>query len=138
LTTAALVALLLAAATGCTEEMTTSNSTDAGSTGVEDCTQDALSGGDDEFVFTSAYRVVDGQLGGLCFGQADPTIESAWNALATISPREQLGDLALFGGYEPNGDNAADTLASPTTTVRAALSPIPSSTSGSARSGTMS
>ncbi len=78
---------------------------------VAECSQDTLSGEDATVVFTSAYRVVDGDLGELCFGMPDPTIVDAWDDLATIAPQEQLSDLALFGGFEPNGDDAAETLA---------------------------
>ena len=78
---------------------------------VAECNQDALSGDDETLVFRSAYRVVDGDLGELCFGTPDPTIVAAWEDLATIAPQAQLSDLALFGGFEPNGEEAAETLA---------------------------
>ena len=78
---------------------------------VGDCSLEALNGGDDEFAFTSAYVVANGQLGERCFGDDDPVIRDAWDALATITPEAQLGDLVLFGGFEPDGDVAADTLA---------------------------
>lgn len=78
---------------------------------VEGCTSDDLSGGDDEFVFTSAFPVVDGTLGPACLGGDDPIVLDAWDILATITPPDQLGDLALFGGFEPDGDVAADSLA---------------------------
>ena len=70
-----------------------------------------MSGSDDTLVFTSTYRVVDGELSKSCLGAGDPAIVSAWEDLATIAPREQLSDLALFGGFEPAGDEAAETLA---------------------------
>ena len=76
-----------------------------------DCSQEALQGGDEEFVFTSAYVVVDGELGELCFGTDDDTILDAWDALTTITPDGQLGDLVLFGGFEPDGEVAEETLA---------------------------
>jgi len=76
-----------------------------------DCSLEALQGGDEEFVFTSAYVVVDGELGGPCFGNDDDTILGAWDALATITPDGQLGDLVLFGGFEPDGEVAEETLA---------------------------
>ena len=76
-----------------------------------DCSEEALTGGDDEFVFTSAYVVVDGELGALCFGDDDETILDAWDSLATISPAGQLGDLVLFGGFDADGENAAETMA---------------------------
>ena len=76
-----------------------------------DCSQEALNGGDDEYLFTSAYVVNDGQLGELCFGDDNATILDAWDSLAAITPAGQLGDLTLFGGFEPDGDEAADTMA---------------------------
>lgn len=79
-------------------------------TGV-DCSETALNDGDEEYVFTSAYRVDDGELGALCFGDADPIVVDAWEALATITPTAQLSDLVLFGGFEPDGPPADETLA---------------------------
>jgi hypothetical protein len=76
-----------------------------------DCSQDALTGGDDEFVFTSMYLVDDGRLGELCFGSDDDSMLDAWDALATIAPTAQLADLVLFGGFEPAGEGADETLA---------------------------
>jgi hypothetical protein len=78
---------------------------------VDECSPVALNDGDEEFVFTSAFRVVDGTLAQRCSGVDDPTIVAAWQSLATIAPAAQLGDLTLFAGFEPAGDNAADTLA---------------------------
>jgi hypothetical protein len=80
-------------------------------TALADCSEEALTGGDDEFVFTSAYDVINGELAGVCFGSDDPVIVAAWNDLAAITPPGQLTDLALFGGFEPAGDDAAETLA---------------------------
>ncbi len=80
-------------------------------TGSDDCSQEALSGDDPQYVFTSAHRVIDGELDALCLGTDDPTITAAWKQLAAIAPREQLSDLALFGGFEPDGADAAETLA---------------------------
>ena len=77
----------------------------------DDCSPAALNDGDEEFVFIAAFRVVDGSLADRCFGVDDPTIGSAWELLTTIAPAAQLGDLALFAGFEPDGDNAAETLA---------------------------
>lgn len=84
---------------------------DARVAGVDDCTQDVLSGDDPEFVFTSAYRIDNGRLGERCLGDDDPTILAAWDALSTIAPVTQLSDIALFAGFEPDGDGAAETLA---------------------------
>ncbi len=76
-----------------------------------DCSEEALTGGDDGAAFTSAHRIVDGRLGEVCFGVEDPVIVAAWTSLAAISPPGQLGDLVLFAGFEPDGAAAADTLA---------------------------
>ena len=97
------IAVLLLVAGGC--------QSDEGPAADIDCSQEALDGGDEEFVFSSAYVVDDGQLGDLCFGDDDDTILDAWDALATITPDGQLGDLVLFGGFEPDGEVAAETLA---------------------------
>ena len=83
----------------------------AGAVPDDECSPAALNDGDEEFVFISAFRVVDGTLAERCFGIDDPTIGSAWESLATIAPATQLGDLAIFAGFEPDGDNAAETLA---------------------------
>jgi hypothetical protein len=77
----------------------------------DDCSAEGLSDGDAEFVFTSAFRVVGGVLAERCFGVDDRMIRSAWESLAAIAPADQLGDVALFAGFEPDGDNAAETLA---------------------------
>ena len=76
-----------------------------------DCSEEALNGGDEEFVFTSAYTVEEGRLGELCFGDDDGAILDSWGILATISPAPQLTDLVLFGGFVPDGTSADDTLA---------------------------
>jgi hypothetical protein len=109
----ALVVALALAAGACETEVVTQEpaSTVAAIPGSDDCTQAALSGDDPEFVFSSAYRVVDGRLGGRCLGEDDPTILDAWEALSTIAPATQLSDLALFAGFEPDGEVAAETLA---------------------------
>ena len=83
---------------------------------ADDCSQEALSGDDPEFAFVAAYRIVDGELGELCFGTDDDMTDddmvlAAWESLAIITPPSQLGDLTLFGGFEPDGDEAAETLA---------------------------
>lgn len=59
---------------------------DSGALSDTDCSQEALNGGDDEYVFTSAYVVNDGELGELCFGDDDDTILDAWDSLVTITP----------------------------------------------------
>ncbi len=76
-----------------------------------DCSLEALDGGEEEFAFTSAYVIDDGELGERCYGADDDTIVDAWAALVTITPPGQLGDLVLFGGFEPDGAIAEETLA---------------------------
>lgn len=67
-----------------------------------DCDAEAL--GDDETVqFIDAYYVVDGTLGAVCFGDEDSTMAEAWRSLATITPPDQLNDLALFAGFGTPG-----------------------------------
>jgi len=70
-----------------------------------DCSAEGL-GADDEFEFVTAHYVVDGELGALCFGEESDTLNSAWNELATITPRGQLSDLGLFAGFaaDESGD----------------------------------
>lgn len=76
-----------------------------------DCSPDALSGDEPEYAFTTAHYVVDGHLGAVCFGDEDPLVVDAWDSLATITPPGQLGDLAIFAGFEPEGGEADETLA---------------------------
>ena len=75
-----------------------------------DCSSEAL-GADDEFEFLTAYRVTNGELGQVCFGSADSTLESAWRELETITPRGQLSDLALFAAFASKSSSDEDTLA---------------------------
>ncbi|MFK7917917.1 MAG: hypothetical protein AB8G14_07555 [Ilumatobacter sp.] len=75
-----------------------------------DCSAEGL-GADDTFEFTVAHTVVEGQLGAVCFGEADERVVDAWNALATISPAGQLADIGLFGGFEATEEGDAVTLA---------------------------
>lgn len=69
-----------------------------------DCTEQGLAGdGDEEFV--SAFFVVDGTLGDVCFGSQEPTLRAAWDLLAAITPPDQLAPLAIFSGFEaPESD----------------------------------
>ncbi len=64
-----------------------------------DCSDEGL-GADDEISFTAAHYVVDGRLGALCNGDEDDRIFDAWEALATVAPRGQLGDLGVFTAFE--------------------------------------
>ncbi len=63
-----------------------------------DCSEDGL-GSTEETTFWVAHVVVDGALGAVCFGDEDPTLIDAWEALSVITPSLQLTDLGLFGGY---------------------------------------
>ena len=67
-----------------------------------DCDAEAL-GEDDATQFFDAYYVVDGTLGAVCYGEEDPTMAKAWTSLATITPPDQLNDLALFAGFGSAG-----------------------------------
>lgn len=78
--------------------------------GDVDCAEDSL-GEDAATDFTVAHYVVDGNLGQVCFGQADPRLVGAWETLATITPPGQLLDLALFGGFQSTEDGEETTLA---------------------------
>lgn len=62
-----------------------------------DCSEEGL--GDAGVQFFDAYYVVDGNLGALCFGEEDPTMVTAWEQLAAITPPGQLTDLGLFAGF---------------------------------------
>jgi hypothetical protein len=77
-----------------------------------DCDAEAL-GESEEFEFIDAYYVIDGELGAVCYGDGDPTTERAWESLVTITPPDQLNDLALFAGFGAGG--GADEEASGTT-----------------------
>ena len=59
--------------------------------------------------FTSAYFVVDGKLGAICFGEEDPRLVHAWEVLGVVATADDLGDLVLFAGYDagPDGDTLA-------------------------------
>lgn len=73
-----------------------------------DCTAEAL-GEDGEIRFIDAYYVVDGELGAVCFGDEDETMVKAWDSLATITPPDQLNDLALFAGFGTEGGDDEET-----------------------------
>lgn len=73
-----------------------------------DCDAEAL-GEDEQTQFVDAYYVVDGTLGAVCFGEADPTMTKAWRSLAAITPPDQLNDLALFAGFSSNGGAEEET-----------------------------
>jgi hypothetical protein len=75
-----------------------------------DCSEEGV-GSDFETEFLAAHFVVDGNLGGLCLGEEDPTLIRAWELLAAITPGGQLNDLALFGGFIEGAEGDEVTLA---------------------------
>jgi hypothetical protein len=74
------------------------------------CDDESL-GGDDTIAFTTAYVVVDGQLGATCLGGPDGRLVAAWDELVAISPPGQLTDLDLFAGFTSREDGDSETLA---------------------------
>lgn len=75
-----------------------------------DCSDEGL-GADDVFSFDTGHYVVDGILGELCTGDEDERLYDAWEALATIAPRGQLGDLGVFTAFVEAGAGDEITLA---------------------------
>ena len=75
-----------------------------------DCSDEGLDA-DEGISFVAAHYVVDGVLGALCNGAEDELLFDAWNALATIAPRGQLGDLGVFTAFEEAGAGDEVTLA---------------------------
>jgi hypothetical protein len=75
-----------------------------------DCGDEEL-GADDVISFIAAHYVVDGVLGALCNGDEDGRLFQAWEALATIAPQGQLGDLGVFSAFEEAGAGDEVTLA---------------------------
>jgi hypothetical protein len=75
-----------------------------------DCSAEAL-GDDEASIFTTAHYVVDGALGAVCYGEGDPTLTEAWEALSVITPSLQLADLGLFGAFESSEAGDEVTLA---------------------------
>ena len=75
-----------------------------------DCSEDGL-GSTDETEFINAHVVVGGVLGALCYGDEDPTLITAWEELAIITPGLQLADLGLFGGFISGEGGEETTLA---------------------------
>lgn len=78
--------------------------------GEIDCSGEALGNGD-EFTFTTAHFVVDGELGEVCLGETNSTLNRAWSDLAAIAPAGQLADIALFGGFTGDPDSDEVTFA---------------------------
>lgn len=113
----ALALLLIVLGTSCGdsdvegEAFSNSDSSDSGfdESGSGDCEE--LLDVDDEFYWVSAYEVVDGELGPLCYGEEDGTLLDAWDALAALSPRGQLTDLGLFAGFDSPDEGDEVTLA---------------------------
>lgn len=75
-----------------------------------DCSAEGL-GDNESSRFTSAHFVVDGALGSTCFGEGDPTLTEAWQALSVITPSLQLADLGVFGAFSGGDEGDEVTLA---------------------------
>lgn len=75
-----------------------------------DCSAEALGDGDGTDM-TVAHVVVDGELGEVCFGEADDRLLVAWNDLVTITPPDQLNELVLFAGFGSSEEGDEQTLA---------------------------
>jgi hypothetical protein len=75
-----------------------------------DCSAEGL-GEDDASKFTDAHYVVGGVLGAVCFGEGNPTLTQAWEALSVITPTLQLADLGVFGAFESTEGGDEVTLA---------------------------
>ncbi len=75
-----------------------------------DCSAEGL-GDDGTSSFTNAHYVVSGALGAVCFGEGNPTLTEAWEALSVITPSLQLADLGLFGSFESTDGGDEVTLA---------------------------
>ncbi len=67
------------------------------------CSAKAL-GADEGSTFLVAHTAVNGHLGEPCFGQRDERLHAAWTDLAVIAPPDQLSALALFAGFEDDGN----------------------------------
>lgn len=80
------------------------------SAGSADCTEEGLDA-PEATQFTVAHHVIDGELASVCFGSTDDRLIEAWDHLATITPKDQLRDLALFGGFESTEEGDETTLA---------------------------
>lgn len=90
--------------------------------GVEDVFDDGTAAGgacsrrelgeDEQAVFLTAYRVVDGQLGGVCLGEPDPGLEAIWLDLASIAPVELRRDVDVLSMFDaPDAGSDEVTLA---------------------------
>jgi hypothetical protein len=75
-----------------------------------DCSPATLSG-DTPTDFTTAYYVVDGDLGAVCYGDEDPVLIESWETLASIVPGGQLRDLAVFTAFQSLEDGDEETVA---------------------------
>lgn len=53
------------------------------------------------------YRLVDGQLAGLCFGDPSPILVESWLALAAVAPPEQLEPVVVLAGFASTDDTLA-------------------------------
>lgn len=113
---AALLVTLVVLVAGCVGDSDDSFTDDAESVAGEvdlsltrsdiECSEDVL-GANDQTRMLAAHFVVDGALGEVCFGDEDPTLIRAFEALAVITPPGQLSDMGLFAGYTWEGGDDA-------------------------------
>ncbi len=74
------------------------------------CTAEDL-GGDEDTTVVSGHLVIDGELGELCFGEANNAVIEAFEELSIITPPAQMTDLGLFAGFVWEGNEEEVTLA---------------------------
>ena len=97
----ALLIVVILAAAACTSDTIATAGIDLAAERDDDlCLPDDEAESDESgVIFTMAHQVVDGELGAVCFGSPDPTVEQAWQVLADLVPPGQLRDLAVFAGF---------------------------------------
>ncbi len=71
----------------------------------EICSPEAV--GEDAGPVVVVYEVVRGNLGDVCFGDADATTEEAWDELAQFVPPQELDALTVFAGFESDDGTLA-------------------------------
>ena len=64
--------------------------------------------GESDGPLIGAYTVVDGELGELCFGLADPRLADSWETLTDIAAGEDLAPVAVFAGYRSDGSGSGN------------------------------
>ncbi len=78
---------------------------ESGGDSVDGCDPETV--GEESGEVVTIYRVTDGQLDGVCMGAPEPILEESWEALAAVSPPEQLDAIELFSGFEGEGETLA-------------------------------